>query len=135
MRLVAPNRSNPFTNKLGFAASERINRWIESVTNHINSLLDEESRDIQFKDSAYTILSSDKGVKGDASGGSFIVILPDATKVVGIEFFVHKVDSSTNTITVDTLLTQTINGDSDLVIISEDDTATFLSDGFNYIVT
>ena len=57
----------------------------------------------------YTITESDRAVRCDATSGAFSITLPDATTVVGIEYIIKKVDSSTNTITINTTSSQTID--------------------------
>lgn len=39
MAIVAPNRSEPFTEPSGFIAGERIRRWVEGITSTINNLV------------------------------------------------------------------------------------------------
>ncbi len=77
----------------------------------------------------------DSGADVDASAAAVAITLPDATKVKTRKYWVRKSDSSTNTVTVDTLLAQTINGDTSAVISFQNTAVAFRSDGANWIIS
>jgi hypothetical protein len=65
---------------------------------------------IVTKAAAYTLTSSDSTVRANAATGIFTLTLPDATLHSGREFFIKKIDSTANAITVATTASQTIDG-------------------------
>jgi hypothetical protein len=79
--IVAPNRSEVFTDKGGFAASERIRRWIEEVT-RISNQTDSSSSavtptyvSITSADSPYTASDNDY-ILADMSLGDIDINFP-----------------------------------------------------------
>jgi hypothetical protein len=72
-------------------------------------------------------------VLANASGGSFNVTLPDATQTTNF-YTVKKTDSSSNTITVNTTSSQTIDGGSSAVISVQYVSVTVVSNGANWFV-
>ena len=87
------------------------------------------------KTTTYQILSTDDVILADASSGGFTVHLPDATDgtLNKKPYTVKKIDSSTNTVTVDTNPnTQTIDGGATATITVQYVSITFVSDGSNW---
>ncbi len=80
------------------------------------------------------ILVADEIIWADASSGSIILTLPTAVSIGGQEFIVYKTDSSANTVTVNTILSQTINGVATYVFSIQYDSTSFRSNGSNYII-
>lgn len=94
-----------------------------------------KTRTIRFETVNYPMIIRDSGVIADATSGALTTTLPDATQVRDLNYFVQKADFAANAVTVDTLLSQTINGSSTSVIVNQYDTAVYKSDGFNWIIT
>lgn len=69
----------------------------------------------------------------DASGGNVTVNLPTASGNTA-KFEIHKLDSSSNTVTVDPASTELIKGDSTLVISYQFSTATIVSSGSAWVI-
>jgi hypothetical protein len=85
--VVAPNRSEVFTDKGGFAASERIRRWIEEVT-RISNRADSSSSAvtptyvfITSANSPYTA-SDNEYILADMSLGDIDINLPTSGRLV-----------------------------------------------------
>lgn len=72
----------------------------------------------------------------DASSGSFILSLPDATlpNVIGRKYVIKKIDSSVNTITIDPFSTQTIDNAVTKVLGTQWEVITVVSNGSNWYV-
>lgn len=68
------------------------------------------------------------------TGGSFTVTLPDATVVAGNPIYLKLINSLGNSVTVNTSLSQTIDGVSSLVLNQADDYLLVKSDGDNWYV-
>lgn len=64
--------------------------------------------DSTAKTANYSVLSTDQGLKGDASAGGFSFFLPAVTGLAGIEYTFWKVDSSENAIVIDPDTTEQI---------------------------
>jgi hypothetical protein len=82
----------------------------------------------------YQILSSDSTVLIDTVSASLATTLPDATLNTGLVLTVKKVDNA-NTVTVQTLLSQTIDGATTYVLgAAAKDFVTVVSDGTEWHV-
>ena len=86
----------------------------------------------------YTAAWSDTVLLVNASGGNITITLPDSGFVaspkdeMGKLFYIKKVDSSANTVTIDGYSAQTIDGVATYVINSQYDSVTLVSDGSNF---
>lgn len=88
----------------------------------------------------YTSLSADTTLNStyyyidvDASGAARTITLPSAATVgAGFTYFIMKIDSSVNTVTVATTSSQTINGAANKVISTQYTVYRFYSDGANW---
>ena len=88
---------------------------------------------IETKTGAYTITASDDIVIGDCSGGNVQLTLPDAS-TKDVVRIIKK--SSSNSLTMATYGSQTIESNATIVMDNEYDTATLTSDGANtWIIT
>lgn len=72
-------------------------------------------------------------IKGDASGGNITITLPDAATVPNVSYKVVKIDSSTNTVTVDAVGGDTIGDSDDFVLDFKNESIVATSDGANYV--
>ena len=71
----------------------------------------------------------------DATQGSFTVELPDATDCNHVVFKVVKKDSSSNTVTIKSIVSgQTINNESEQVLKRYGQNPTIITDNSNYII-
>jgi len=74
------------------------------------------------------------GVSVDATSGDVTVSLPNAALIPYKSFFIKKVDSSANTVTVDAADSETIDGTGTFVISTENKSIIIKSDGVNWII-
>jgi len=82
----------------------------------------------------YTATASDRVILCDATSNSITVSLPSASGITGRVYTIKKVDSSTNTVTVDPAGTETIDGASTYSLSSQWDFVTIVSDGSNWVI-
>lgn len=73
-------------------------------------------------------------ILADASGGAIIITLPPVADSVGREYHIKKIDSSANTITIETPASETIDGESSYVIETPFVSRRIISDSNNYYV-
>ncbi len=83
------------------------------------------------KTANYTISAADDVILGDATAGSITITLPTAVGIVK-SFTVKKVDSSANTVTINTTGGQTIDGSASIVISVQNTSKTVVSDNANW---
>ena len=86
------------------------------------------------KTGAYTATPTDYTIAASAAGGSFSVTLPTSVGITGKVYTIKKTDSTANTVTVDTTLSQTIDGATTKVLSIQYDAITVQSDGANWII-
>jgi len=80
------------------------------------------------KTANYTIVPNDSGIAVDATSGNITISLPSAASVIGKVFHIKKIDSSSNTVTIDPDGSDTIDGKTSLVIIWEGDSPVISAD-------
>lgn len=80
----------------------------------------------------FTFSSTSTVANADASGGSFTVTLPTAVGISGKVFTVKRTSSGANTVTIGTTSSQTIDGDSTVVLTSRWASIDIISDGANW---
>ena len=83
----------------------------------------------------YNILITDDLILCDASSGSFTVTLPTAIGNSGKQIFIKKIDSTNGIVTVDTVLSQTIDSESEQRLTSEGDCMDLASNDENWFIT
>ena len=88
---------------------------------------------VATKTSAYTITTSDEIILADASGGSFTLTLPTAVGNHGL-YSVKKVDSSANTVTVNTAGGQKIDGGATVIIRVQNASIAIISNGTDWYI-
>jgi hypothetical protein len=81
---------------------------------------------------ATTLDASHEFVDCDASGGAFTITLPSASGITGRPYIIKKNDSSTNAVTIDANLSETIDGATTLTLNSKHDFVMIKSDGINW---
>jgi hypothetical protein len=90
--------------------------------------------DVKTKTANYTLTTSDAVILGDATSGSFTLILPTAVGNSGKTFYIKKIDASANTVTIDGNGLETIDGDIVQEIEYQNTAVTLISDGSNWYV-
>jgi hypothetical protein len=83
--------------------------------------------DVQVVTADYAMTPDDRMVLADATAGPITVTLPSAA--TGGEAIVKKVDASANSVTVDGLATQQIDGLANAVLATQDQTIRLVADG------
>ena len=86
------------------------------------------------KTANYTLAIYDRGVFVDASGGAVTITLPTAASATDVEYFVKKIDSSANAVTIDGNGAETIDDATTQVLSSQYDAITLYSDGTEWWV-
>lgn len=84
---------------------------------------------ISTKSGNYTLLTSDNVILGDATGGALLFTLPTAASAAGQVFFIKKIDSSGNAITVQANGVELIDGSNTQIISSQYVSITLVSNG------
>lgn len=84
---------------------------------------------ITTKTGTYTAANTDTVILCDASGGAFTVTLPAAADNTGKVFYLKKIDSSANAVTIDGNGAETIDDATTLVLSGQYDAAMLVSDG------
>jgi hypothetical protein len=86
------------------------------------------------KTSAYTILTSDEIITGDATSGIFTITLPTAVGVTGQTYTIKRINSGSNAVTVGTTSSQTIDGSTTYALSTQYKYVKVVSDGANWII-
>lgn len=79
----------------------------------------------------HTATSTEMIVLANASSGGFTITLPDATTITNKIYFIKKTDTSTNNVTIATTSSQTIDGQTSLILTTQT-TIMVVSDGSNW---
>ena len=79
-----------------------------------------------------TTLSSHNYILANASSGNITITLPDATTCQGRGYIIKKIDSSSNTITIDGNGSQTIDGSLTQTLSTQYEVIRIISDGNNW---
>ena len=87
---------------------------------------------ITTKTANYTILASDDILLGNAACGGFTFTLPTAACNDGKIFYIKKIESSNNIITIDANGCQTIDGNLTRKLATDNETIILASDGANW---
>lgn len=82
----------------------------------------------------YTASSTDTVIMANAVGGAITVTLPTAANIAGKMFTIKRISSGANTVTVATTSSQTIDGDTTQVLVSQYASIDVLSDGANWTI-
>lgn len=90
---------------------------------------------VTSKAANYNILDSDGIITANASTGNLNFTLPSAVGMTGRQYTIKKVDSSSNSVTLSTSSSQTIDGSATAQLTSQWQYLTVTSDGANWIIT
>lgn len=80
------------------------------------------------------ILTTDGVVTSDASGGNIALTLPTAIGNQGKRFFFKRMDGSANSLTIQTVLSQTIDGVTSTALSAQYESIELVSDGANWLI-
>jgi hypothetical protein len=80
----------------------------------------------------YTLAATDEVIRADASAGAFTLTLPTAVGRAGQTYWVKKIDSSVNAVTIATTSAQTIDAASTWSLGTQYEAVTLISDGANW---
>lgn len=86
---------------------------------------------VTTKAANYTLNATDTVVLGDTSSSSITLTLPTAVGHLGAFIFIKKI-AATNTITIATTASQTIDGNSSMALVAQYETLSAVSDGSNW---
>ncbi len=104
----------------------------ETVDARLDAL--EGSTSIDTVESSVELTFNDyRTVLVDASDGDVTITLPDATERTG-RFEIKKIDSSSNTVTIETQESQTIDGSEGIIIDFQYDSYTVVSNQENWFI-
>ena len=87
-----------------------------------------------FADSPYTTTLTDDTILCNATDGAITINLLTAVGVSGKKYNIKKIDSASNSITIDPDVAETIDGETSIIITGENDNYTIQSDGANWRV-
>ena len=87
---------------------------------------------VSSKSANYTLVNADAIILGDATSAAFTLTLPTAVGLSGKVFWLKKIDSSINAITIATTSAQTINGQSTRHLATQYELLALASDGANW---
>jgi len=82
----------------------------------------------------YTITTADTVILADAVGAPFAITLPLASSASGYRFFVKKIDSTTNAVTLTRSGSDTIDGSTTAAISVQYTSLSVLSNGTNWFI-
>ncbi len=87
---------------------------------------------VTTKTAAYTALDTDHVILCDASTGAFTITLPAAAGRTGRMYYIKKIDSSANAVTIDGNASETIDGGLTAVLTVQFESVTIVCDGSNW---
>jgi len=90
--------------------------------------------DLVTKTAAYTATLNDKIILCDATAGAFTITLPTAVGNRDKRFIIKKIDSSTNTVTIDGNGAETIDGVATKILQYQYQSIDIISDNANWII-
>lgn len=103
----------------------------QSIKAYVDSAIGTEVSVLTNADSPYTALSTDELLLVNAAAGNVLVNLPSAA-VSGKQYVIKKTDNSTNTVTVDPSGSETLDGETTLVLDGTNSLVGITSDGSNW---
>ena len=89
---------------------------------------------ITTKSAAYTATANDETILANVSAGAFAITLPTAVGATGKTYIVKKIDSSANSVTVNTTSSQTIDGATSRLLTNQYDAIQVQGDGSNWFI-
>ncbi len=124
--LVTPN--------IGAATGTSLNLGIGALTAGVITGTGEILDGISTKTAAYSVTTSDRTILADATAGSFAITLPSAIGVTGFIVTIKKIDSTIGVVTIQTALSQTIDGNATQTLNSQYGSITVQSNGSNWFI-
>lgn len=115
---VTAGTAIPWTNSTSVVLS-----WINNLSNVVT-----------WTNTAYAVNNNNATILVNYPAAPFGVVLPSANTVVGQEFKIKKIDSSSNAVTVSTTSSQTIDGNLTYSLATIYKSVTLQSDGSNYYI-
>ena len=110
-----------------------LNNFLSAAHNSDGTL--KNSVTVTTQTTSYTILITDRIILGNANGGAIILTLPTAVGNAGCLYSIKKIDSSANTVTIATNPnTQTIDGNTTIVLSAQYSSIDIVSDGSNWYI-
>lgn len=85
-------------------------------------------------DSPYTATAADHTILANCAAGAIVVNLPTAAGITGRTYMIKKIDSSSNTLTIDGATTETIDAAATKVVAQQHRALLVQSDGTNWVV-
>jgi hypothetical protein len=107
--------------------------WTNSTSVAL-SWINNSSGVVTWTNTAYAVNNNNATILVNYPAAPFSVVLPSANTVVGQEFRVKKIDSSSNAVTVSTTSSQTIDGNLTYSLATIYKSVTLQSDGSNYYI-
>lgn len=115
-------------------------RTVKEVGRNYAADIDIPSAEIDFSTTTVTANATLTDISGlvtilaDATSGNITVTLPTAVSN-NAAFNVKKIDTSTNTVTIEAYSTETIDGALNVTIYDDDDFVQVQSDNSNWVIT
>ena len=149
LALINPaNAVLPADAETRISALEAIDHWhtnltqLDKVRGYSGFTFFGDGRGLSFivKTSDYTILTTDSGIICDSTSGNIVLTLPnptlcfDSTNFASIIYDIHKVDSSVNTVTILPYASETIAGESKIVLTRKNENVEIATDGTDWLV-
>jgi len=107
-------------------------RYIGGLLNASDTIVNGLAINVTSVSDDYTTTQSDDVILCDASSDAITVTLMPASNVIGKIYYLKKVDSSGNAVTVDGDESETIDGSTTQSLSSQYDSITIISDGNNW---
>lgn len=86
------------------------------------------------KTTNYSLLTTDTVILGDSSAGAITFTLPTAVGNNGLRYYIKKIDSTSNSVTIATTSSQTIDGELNQTLNISMSSVILISDGTNWYV-
>ncbi len=118
------------------ASNETVIGNTSTVIAEIKGALKSNGQILSFKakTAAYTALTSDEVITGDASNGAFTITLPTAVGATGQTYTIKRMNAGGNDIYVGTTSSQTIDGAANYLLNVQYGFVKVISDGYNWVI-
>jgi hypothetical protein len=134
-------RTNPEVNRQVRLIVQQLNNLIRSFNETVKWI---DERDylgddtttwpVASKTAAYTATADDRVILCDATSAAFTVTLPAAASSTGVVFYIKKIDSSANAVTIDGNGSETIDDATTQLLSSQYDCLTVHCDGTEWYI-
>jgi hypothetical protein len=105
-----------------------------NATSVVLSWINNASNVVTWTNTAYAVNNNNATILVNHPSAPFGVVLPLANTVVGQQYQIKKIDSSSNAVTVSTTSSQTIDGNLTYSLATIYKSVTLQSDGSNYYI-